>query len=103
MVHNNHPWRNLRASIVITTGIEPIQSSVYSLPLPVFIKHLQATKYRCGIHTNLQEKVWINVNCVRNIEIKVHGFGPRTSHTGPVRSPMMIGGKDASSEQSTPM
>ena len=45
----------------------------------------------------------MNVNCARNIEIKVHGFGPRTSHTGPVRSPIMTGGKDASSEQSTPM
>jgi len=32
----------------------------------------------------------------------VHGFGPRASHTGPVRIPVISGGKDESTEQSTP-
>ena len=44
----------------------------------------------------------MNVNCVRNSETKVHGTGPRASHTGPVRVPVITGGNDASIEQSTP-
>jgi len=34
--------------------------------------------------------------------MKVHGTGPRASHTGPVRVPVIRGGNDASIEQSTP-
>jgi len=41
-------------------------------------------------------------NCVRNIETKVQGYGPRMSHTGPVRIPPITGGNVASTEQSTP-
>ena len=37
------------------------------------------------------------------INTKVQGFGPRASHTGPVRTPVSIGGKVALSEQSTPI
>ena len=44
----------------------------------------------------------MNANCVRKIEMKVQGFGPRMSHTGPVRIPPITGGNAASTEQSTP-
>jgi len=65
--------------------------------------------YGCGvptiydvIRTNLQLKVSMNAKFVRNSETKVHGTGPRASHTGPVRVPVITGGDDASTEQSTP-
>ena len=54
------------------------------------------------IRTNLQLKVSMNVNCVRNSEMKVQGFGPRASQTGPIRIPVISGGKAALTEQSTP-
>jgi len=44
----------------------------------------------------------MNAKFVRNSETKVHGTGPRASHTGPVRVPVITGGNDASIEQSTP-
>ena len=55
------------------------------------------------IRTNLQLNVSMKVNCVRKREMKLQGIGPRASHAGPVRNPMMIGAKPMTSEQSTPI
>jgi len=55
------------------------------------------------IRTNLQLNVWIKVNCVRKIETKVQGFGPRTSQTSPVRIPVINGGQFLLTPQSTPI
>ena len=54
------------------------------------------------VRTNLQLNESPNASPVRNSATKVHGFGPRASHTGPVRIPVISGGKDESTEQSTP-
>jgi len=67
----------------------------------IFHKIVNTTSYNVTL-TNLQLNVSMNVNCVRKIEMKVQGFGPRMSHTGPVRIPPITGGNAASTEQSTP-
>ena len=54
------------------------------------------------ILTNLQLKVSMNAKFERNSETKVQGISPRMLHTGPVRDPVITGGKDASIEQSKP-
>jgi len=54
------------------------------------------------IRTNLQLKVSMNAKFERYSDTKLQGFGPRASHTGPVRVPVITGGSDASTEQSTP-
>ena len=45
----------------------------------------------------------MNVNCVRKIDTKVQGIGPRASHAGPVRSPVINGSAFTLTEQSTPI
>ena len=57
----------------------------------------------CTILTNLQLNVLTKVNCFRYIATKVQGFGPWASHTGGVRTPVINGGKDALTAQSTPI
>jgi len=44
----------------------------------------------------------MNAKFERNSDTKVQGFGPRASHTGPVRDPVITGGNDALTEQSSP-
>jgi len=58
--------------------------------------------WKCDIRTNVQLNVSVNANWVRNIETKLQGFGPRTSHVGPARVPVIVGGKLAATEQSAP-
>ena len=53
--------------------------------------------------TNLQLKVPTNANCVRKMETRVQGFGPRASHSGAVRTPVIAGGDVALTEQSAPI
>ena len=44
----------------------------------------------------------MNAKFERNSATKVQGLGPRASHTGPVRDPVIKGGNDALTEQSKP-
>jgi len=43
-----------------------------------------------------------NAKFARNNDTNRQGFGPRASHTGRVRDPMITGGNDALIEQSKP-
>ena len=63
--------------------------------------YILSIKYNV-IRTNLLVKVAINAKFERKSDIKVQGFGPRTSHTGLVRDPVIKGGNDALTEQSKP-
>jgi len=52
------------------------------------------------LRTNLQTKLALKWTPETIIITKLQGCGPRASHTGPERNPVMTGGKSTSSEQS---